>query len=329
MPPSLSDDGIIGQANGTARRVGVAAARESQDPDAGQPVSDSKGMTMVRHQLFVRLGDTRYRIERPWGEVPTGCGAPSDVACDAEGRVYVQLRQDPMTDPENPGVVVLAPDGRRIDAWGGAEIADGHMLSVHPDGRVFVVDRDAQEIIVFSRDGRRLGGLGRRHHPGEPFNAPCDVAFGPDGSIYVADGYAASVVHRFSAEGTPMGRWGGEGTGPGEFSTPHSVWVLRDGRVTVADRENNRVQVFTADGSWLDDWRGNHKPMSVHGAPGGGLYVTDQVPQLSLLGPDGSILGRCRPVLNGAHGMWCAPDACIFLSEQNPSRVTRLVPVEG
>ena len=204
---------------------------------------------MTRHQLFVRLGETRYRVERPWGEVPTGCGAPSDVACDAEGRVYVQLRQDPMTDPENPGVVVLAPDGRRIDAWGGAEIADGHMLSVHPDGRVFVVDRDAQEIIVFSRDGRRLGGLGRRHHPGEPFNAPCDVAFGPDGSIYVADGYAASVVHRFSAEGTPMGHWGREGTGPGEFSTPHSVWVLPDGRVTVADRENNRVQVFTADGS--------------------------------------------------------------------------------
>lgn len=283
---------------------------------------------MARHQLYVRLGDTRYRVDRPWGDVPTGCGVPSDVACDAEGRVYVQLRQDPMSDPENPAVVVLAPDGRRIDAWGGAEVADGHMLSVHPDGRVFVVDRDAQEIIVFSRDGKRLGGIGRRHHPGEPFNAPCDVAFGPDGSIYVADGYAASVVHRFSAEGTPIGSWGREGDGPGEFSTPHSVWVLPDGRVTVADRENNRVQVFTPDGSWLDDWRGNHKPMSVHGAPGGGLYVTDQVPQLSLLGPEGAILGRCRPVLNGAHGMWCGPDACIYLSEQNPARLTRLVPVE-
>ena len=284
---------------------------------------------MPRHELFVRLGATRYRVERPWGEVPLGQGVPSDVACDAQGRVYCQLRQDPIADAEAPAVIVLAPDGRRIAAWGGAEVADGHMLSVHPDGRVFVVDRDAQEIIVFSRDGKRLGGIGRRDRPGEPFNAPCDIAFAPDGSMYVADGYAASVVHRFSAEGTPMGRWGREGTGPGEFSTPHSVWVLPDGRVTVADRENNRVQVFTPEGTWLADWRGNHKPMSVHGAPGGGLFVTDQVPQLSLLGPDGAIRGRCRPVLNGAHGIWHAPDGRIFLSEQNPPRLTCLVPVEG
>ncbi len=176
---------------------------------------------MPRHQLFVRLGETRYRIERPWGEVPQGAGVPSDVACDAEGRVYVQLRQDPMTDQESPAVVVLAPDGRRIGAWGGAEVADGHMLSVHPDGRVFVVDRDAQEIIVFSRDGKRLGGLGRRHRPGEPFNAPCDVAFAPDGTIYVADGYAASVVHRFSAEGTPLGRWGARAAAPA--SSPRRI----------------------------------------------------------------------------------------------------------
>jgi peptidylglycine monooxygenase len=137
------------------------------------------------------------------------------------------------------------------------------------------------------------------------------------------------VVHRFSADGTPMGYWGRPGAGPGEFSTPHSVWVLPDGRVTVADRENNRVQVFSSDGEWLADWTDHHKPMSVHGGPGGTLYVTDQVPRLSLLAQDGTLLGRCRPVLNGAHGMWLAPDGSIFLSEQNPPRLTRLVPVAG
>ena len=282
---------------------------------------------MPRHSLFVRLGAQRYLIERPWGDVPQGAGSPSDVACDAEGNVYCQLRQDPYTGTEGPAVVVLNPDGSRRAAWGGDEVADGHMLTVHPDGRVFVVDRDAQEIIIFSPEGKRLGGIGRRDRPGEPFNAPCDVAFAPDGTIYVADGYAASRIHRFSAEGTPMGGWGTPGEGPGEFSTPHGIWVLPDGRVTVADRENNRVCVFSPEGVWLADWRNVHKPMAVHGAPGGGLYVTDQVPSLSLVGADGALQGKCRPILNGAHGMWRGPDGAIFLSELNPSRLTKLVPV--
>lgn len=284
---------------------------------------------MPRHELTVSLGPARYRVERPWGEIPRGPGILSDVACDAEGRVYAQLRTDPAVDPDFPAVVVLAPDGKRLAAWGGAEVADGHMLSVHPDGRVFVVDRDMHEIVVFSPDGRRLGGIGRRGHANEPFNAPCDVAFGPDGTIYVADGYGASFVHRFTAEGTPLGRWGEPGEGPGQFSTPHGIWVLPDGRVAVADRENHRVQVFTPDGRWLADWRDHHKPMSVHGDGAGGLLVTDQVPRLTRIDGDGRLVGRCRPVLNGAHGIWRAPDGVIHLSEQNPNRLTRLVPLPG
>ena len=281
-----------------------------------------------REHLVVALGPQRYRVERPWGDLPAGPGKVTDVACDAEGRVYAQLRADPYTDPEVPAIIVLAPDGRRLAAWGGGEVLDGHMASVHPDGRVFIVDRDAHEVIIFDAAGRRLGGLGKRHAPGEPFNAPCDVAFAPDGTIYVADGYGNSRLHRFSPDGTPLGAWGEPGTGPGAFSTPHSVWVLPDGTVAVADRENHRVQLFTAEGTFLRAIGDLHKPMDVHGGPDATLYVTDQVPRLSWFDAAGRLLGRCRPVLNGAHGMWRAPGGEILLSEQTPSRLTRLVPVE-
>lgn len=167
---------------------------------------------MAGHHLFVRLGPDLYRVERPWGELAPDEGAPSDISCDAAGRVFCLLRRDPYADPPGPAVVVLAPDGRRIGAWGGGDVADGHMLSVHSAGGVFVVDRDAHEVVVFGADegaARRPRG---RHRPGEPLNAPCDVCFGPDGSIYVADGYGASLVHRLSAAGTPLGAWAAAAT---------------------------------------------------------------------------------------------------------------------
>jgi peptidylglycine monooxygenase len=107
------------------------------------------------------------------------CSSSSEQDCDADG--------------PGPAVVALSPDGRRISAWGGEEVADGHMLIFHPDGRIFVVDRDAHEITVFDRAGKRLRALGKHHCPGEPLNAPCDAAFASDGTIYVADGDGASV----------------------------------------------------------------------------------------------------------------------------------------
>lgn len=280
---------------------------------------------MTREPLRVALGPQGYRVERPWGDLPAGPGRVSGVAGDAAGRVYVLLRTDPAEHPGTPAVVVLSPEGQRLAAWG-EEVMDGHLLTAHPDGRIFVVDRDAHEVIIFSPEGRRVGGLGRRHVPGEPFDAPCDVAFAPGGTIYVADGYGHSLVHRFSAEGRHLGAWGRPGHRAGEFSTPHAVRVLPDGRVAVADRENNRVQLFDAEGGFLQEVTDLHKPMAVHDAPDGGFYVTDQVPRLSRYDAGGRLVGRYRPVLNGAHGMWRDPAGVIYQAEINPSRLTRLVP---
>lgn len=281
---------------------------------------------MTRHTLFVTLAGERYRIERPWGEVPAGAGRVTDVSADGEGRIFVLLRQDPYVDAEAPAVIVLAPGGRRIGAWGGAAIADGHMLTCAADGRVFVVDRDAHEIIVFDQAGSRLGALGARGSPDAPFNAPSDIAFGPDGSIYVADGYGASRIHRFAPDGRLIGSWGGPGKGPGQFATPHAIWVRPDGMVAVVDRENDRVQLFDATGAFAEAWTDFHKPMAIFGQADGTLLVTDAIPRLSMMGADGALVGRCRPVLNGAHGLWCDPAGHILLAEGNPSRLTRLVP---
>ncbi len=276
--------------------------------------------------LFVTLGEDRYRVERPWGDIPADLpGFVSDVACDSRGHVFVLLRRDAITDPGLPTVIELAPDGRRLAAWG-AEVMDGHMLACDSQDRILVVDRDAHEVIVFDRGGQRQGGLGTRHRPGAPFNHPCDVAVARDGTIYVADGYGGSVVHRFDANGKLLGSWGEPGDGPGQFTTPHAVWVMADGRVAVADRENNRVQLFSAEGAFESEWRDQYHPMDIWGA-GDAIYVTDQTPRLSRYDAAGKLTGRCRPVLNGSHGVWGDAEGNLYCAEMNPSRVTRLVPV--
>jgi peptidylglycine monooxygenase len=282
----------------------------------------------ARHPLFVALGAQRYQVERPWGDLPSGGGKVTDVVCDDRGHVFVLLRADCYVDAAQPTVIELAPDGRRLAAWG-EDIADGHMLSIGPDGRIYVVDRDAHEIVVFDRGGRRIGGIGQRHQPNAPFNHPCDVAIATSGDIYVADGYGASRVHRFNPNGDLIATWGEPGNAAGHFTTPHGIWALADGRVAVTDRENNRVQVFSPNGEALAVWSDFYHPMDIFQDAAGRVYVTDQIPRLSMLAPDGTSLGRCRPVLNGAHGMWGDRDGNLYMAEMNPSRVTRLTPVRA
>jgi peptidylglycine monooxygenase len=280
----------------------------------------------ARPPLFVALGSQRYQIERPWGDIPTGGGKVTDVICDELGHVFVLLRADSYVDAPGPTVIELAPDGQRVAAWG-EDIADGHMLSIAPDGRIYVVDRDAHQVVVFDRQGRQVGALGERHQPNAPFNHPCDVAIAPGGDIYVADGYGASHVHRFGANGDLIATWGTPGAGPGQFTTPHGICALADGRVAVTDRENNRVQVFSAEGILLSIWSDFYHPMDIFQDAAGAIYVTDQIPRLSQLSPDGTLLARCRPVLNGAHGMWGDAAGNLYMAEMNPGRLTRLRPV--
>lgn len=275
--------------------------------------------------LIVALGERRYRVQRPWGDLPEG--PVTDVTVDSRGHVYVLLRWDPIVDTKSPRVIELAPDGRRLASWGGGVIDDSHMLAAGPDDRLYIVDRDAHEIIVCQRNGTRVGGLGTRHRPLEPFNHPTDVAIAPGGDIYVSDGYAGHRVHRFRSDGTLVQSWGELGSGPAQFLTPHAIWVMRDGRVVVADRENNRLQVFSSDGAHLASWTGFFKPMDIWGDQQDNLYVTDQVPTLTKLAADGRCIGRCRPVLNGAHGLWGDARGNLYLAEVNPSRITQLSPL--
>lgn len=276
---------------------------------------------MNAEPLIVSLAGSRYAVERDWGRPPPELGKAmiSQIAVDQAGRVHAFRRGD-------PPVLVFAPDGAFAYSYGEGRVADAHGIYIDRSDRVFLADRDAHEVIACTVAGEELLQLGRRHAPRweEPFNHPTDVAVAADGEIFVSDGYGNARIHRFAPDGSYLGGWGAVGDGPGQFMTPHAVWIDRDSRVLVADRENDRVQVFDRRGTWLEEWRGLCRPMDIFVNAAGTIFVTDQVPSLTAFAPDGRRLGRCRPSLNGAHGIFGDARGNLFLAEIAPNCITRM-----
>jgi len=279
----------------------------------------------LKTDLVVSLGEKYYSVERPWGEIPQSIrlNYVTDVAVDSLNRVYLFQRGD-------PPVIVFDEAGKYLRSWGTGRIADAHAVFCRGE-QIFVVDRDAHEIQRYDTSGKLEMTLGQRHRPQfqAPFNAPTDVAVAANGDIYVADGYGNSNVHWFTSDGRLKRTWGQPGSGPGEFMTPHAVRVHPDGRVLVADRENNRVQVFAPTGEYLHEWRDLFRPMDLYIDTEGNTFVTDQVPRLSMFSPHGKLLGRCRPSTFNAHGVFGDSKGRIFLAETPPEdRLACLLPIK-
>jgi len=272
----------------------------------------------------VTLGNRRYQVARGWARMPVEVthNVLTKGAADASGNIYLCQRAD-------PPVLKFDRNGAFVAGFGAGLIDDAHGIFVGHDGGVWVVDRDGQQVVKFTQDGTVLITLGERQNPktGAPFNHPTDVAEGPSGDIYVTDGYGNAHVHRFSPDGVLRRSWGGFGSGPGQFSTPHGIKVARDGRVFVGDRENNRIQIFDADGVYLTAWRDLYHPMDLHIAADGLIFVTDQTPSLQLRAVDGTIMGRCRPSDANPHGITGDANGNIFIVESRTRLVARFSPI--
>ena len=118
-----------------------------------------------------------------------------------------------------------------------------------------------------------LEGAGSTH-----FSQPTDVEFGPDGSVYVSDGYINRRVVSFTADGEYRFEWGAQGPEPEDFYVAHDLAVDGRGRVYVADRENDRIQIFKSDGTYVNEWRseGAWRPYGIDIDPSSGyVYVID------------------------------------------------------
>jgi DNA-binding beta-propeller fold protein YncE len=227
----------------------------------------------------------RYTVVQGWEQLPAGFTHLDVVGTDVDAadNVYVLTR-------DQPRAIVYARDGRFLRSWGeGLFTNRTHGLTVGPDGTVFCTDDGAHCVYKFAPTGELIQTIGTKGvasntgydgslasiKGGPPFNRPTNLAVAPSGDLYVVDGYGNCKVHRFSASGELIQSWGDPGSGPGQFNLPHGVAVAADGRVLVADRENDRIQVFTADGRFLSQWTNVQRPTNVRLDAAGRAYVSE------------------------------------------------------
>jgi len=220
-------------------------------------------------------GEFIYHANATWPQLPEGIvlGEAVGVAVDSRDRLYVFTRSG-----SHP-VMIFERDGRLADYWGGGQFVRPHGIYIGPDDSVYLTDDQDHTVRKYTADGDLLLTLGTSGQPSDsgvmnadyrtiqraaaPFNLPTNVALAPDGSLYVSDGYGNCCIHRFAPGGSLLHSWGAAGTGPAEFQIPHGIGAASDGRVVVADRENSRLQWFTDQGEWLEDWSDVARPCNV------------------------------------------------------------------
>jgi peptidylamidoglycolate lyase len=263
-------------------------------------------------------GKASYTLDESWGTLPAGMnyGFGCALVVDGKDRIWVTSRS------ANACVVIFDAAGKILETWS-KDIKDrigydseqykatAHGLYWSKEGdkeylywtenvdapkgkpklgaRVYKTDLDGK--ILF-----QIGNVDKETETSRKFDLtnPTDVAIGANGDIYVVDGYGNQKVHRFDKNFKLIKTMGGPGKENGKFNTCHGVWVntlKKEPEIYIADRHNDRVQVFTPE---LEFKRivGNVRNPCCFYQYSGQLYIPDLGARVTILDADDKVVGH-------------------------------------
>jgi sugar lactone lactonase YvrE len=218
-----------------------------------------------------------YKMLDTWAQLPADrkFGGVIKVQVDhSDGKsmwVFDRCGSNECTNSTVSPLMRFDASGKFERAIGGGLFAVSHALYVDRDGNVWAGDQVARngkgvDLIKFSPDGKVLMTIGK---PGMPGNAPgylssvsC-VVVAPNGDIYVGDGHGTGTNDRIVK------------FAKGEIDTPHGIALDSAGRVYVADRVNNRIEIFSPDGKFVAEWKQFGRPSDVVIDKNDVMYVND------------------------------------------------------
>ncbi|MFP6572597.1 MAG: hypothetical protein VB674_08305 [Vicinamibacterales bacterium] len=231
----------------------------------------------------------QFEVDPSWPMLPNDWVLGSVASVDVDSRDHVWIYHRPRSVDEAqqanaaPAVLEFDPEGNFVQGWGGPGggyewPANEHGIEVDDQGYVWLGGNGGgassdDMLLKFTRDGELVMQIGGRNTSGgngdtDNLNRPAEAAVYRDtNEVFVADGYGNRRVIVFDADtGAYKRMWGAFDNepidasdeqppsdaelGPLQFGTVHGIEVSTDGLVYVSDRDLNRIQVFSIDGSY-------------------------------------------------------------------------------
>jgi peptidylamidoglycolate lyase len=202
---------------------------------------------------------------------------PGDLVPTRNASGY-SLAAQPANHPRWDHIInVVDRNGRLVESWEQHNklFVRPHRVLVSPydpERHLWFVDDGAHAIFKLTRDGKQLvqtiGTPGMSGNDGTHFNRPTDIAWLPDGTFFVSDGYNNTRVAKFDRTGKFVRDWGMKGNPPNEtrpyyMNTVHAIVADKKNRLYISDRANHRIQIFDENGKFLEAWTNVPLPYSL------------------------------------------------------------------
>jgi WD40 repeat protein len=232
-----------------------------------------------------------YRMLEMWphlGDIKPGSAI--GIVPDGKGGVWLEHRSVPaIVHIDASGNIVKRFDVAFSSSHGMCRDRDGNFWAVDsgPFGDTPDAGVKGNQVFKYSPEGKlllTLGQAGVSKAGPDTFLQPAACTSTPDGNIVIADGHwprptaAPQDGDRlvwYTRDGKFIKEYGKHGRKPGEFMGPHGLAFDSKGRLFVADRSNNRIQIFDKDMNIVDEWKHFGRPSNVWILKDDTLFVSD------------------------------------------------------